>query len=375
MATLRWWRTLVTFFLLATFFSFSDLPVEAQSSGVDKIVARRIAETRTPGMAVAVIVDGKVVHKKGYGLANLETQSKVTERTVFNLASITKSFTALAAMKLVETGKITLDDPLSRHLETIPGHWKGITIRQLLNNTSGIKSFTSLAKGEEPCNAAQDIQTYKRGDAIREVDCFPLEFTPGAEWQYADTGFYLVGMVIEKVSGQDYGTFLKEVIFSPLDMRDTRLIDYSEIVAQRANGYSFLNGQIRNASRFDIDEFANGGLMSSLEDMTRFDQVFLTEKVLQKGSISAMLANARLNTGEQVVSYGIGIGLTPYKGQKRFGHTGGGGLGFATAFTHFPEEKVTVVVLANADQDGIGDFANAIAELYFTTNSNKGEQK
>ncbi|HMS08703.1 MAG TPA: serine hydrolase domain-containing protein [Pyrinomonadaceae bacterium] len=349
--------------------------MEAQSNGVDKIVARRMAETRTPGMAVAVVVAGKVVHKKGYGVANLEMQSKVTERTVFNLASITKSFTALAAMKLIETGKITLDDPLSRHLENIPADWTLITIRQLLNNTSGIKSFTSLAKSEEPCNSAQDIRTYQRGDAIKEVDCFPLEFVPGEKWKYADTGFYLVGMVIEKVSGQDYGTFHKGNIFSPLGMRNTKLLDYSEIVPQRANGYSFRNGRILNASRFDIDEFANGGLTSTLEDMIRFEQAFLSVKVLKKSSIETMLSNARLNNGEIVQNYGTGIGLTPYKGQKRFGHTGGGGLGFATAFTHFPDKKITVVVLANADQEGIGDFANAIAELYFKRNSYKGEKQ
>lgn len=375
MGARRPWPTVVACVAFSAFFVFAEPSVEAQSRNVDTIVARRMAATRTPGMAVAVLVEGKVVHKKGYGVANLEMQSKVTERTVFNLASITKSFTALAAIKLVETGKITLDDPLSRHLESIPEHWKGITLRQLLNNTSGIKSFTSLAESEEPCNAAQDIRTYKRGDAIKEVECFPLEFVPGEKWRYADTGFYLVGMVIEKISGQDYGSFLKENIFSPLGMRNTKLLDYSEIVPERANGYSFRDGRIINASRFDIDEFANGGLVSTLEDMTRFEQAFLTEKVLKKSSINTMLANARLNSGEVVVNYGIGLGLTPYKGQNRFGHTGGGGLGFATAFAHFPDKKVTVVVLANADQDGIGDFANAIAELYFKRNSNKGEQK
>ncbi len=367
------WPTVVPCLIVATFIvSVAALPLEAQSKDVDTMVARRMAETGTPGMAVAVIAKGKVVHAKGYGVANTETQSKVTAKTVFNLASVTKSFTALAAMKLVETGRITLDDPISRHLEDIPADWKQITIRQLLNNTSGIKSFTSLAD-EEPCNAAQDIRTYKRGDAIKEVECFPLEFVPGGQWQYADTGFYIVGMVIEKVSGQDYGTFLKDNILSPLDMRNTKLLEYSEIVPQRANGYSFRNGRMVNASRFDIDEFANGGLVSTLEDMTRFEQAFLTEKVLRKSSIDAMLVNARLNSGEHVSNYGIGIGLTPYKGQKRFGHTGGGGLGFATAFTHFPHHNVTVVVLANADQEGIGEFANAIAEKHFKTTTKKGE--
>lgn len=356
------WVPLLVLTVLATWCGHS---AEAQSKPVDLLVAKRMTETRTPGMAVAVVVNGRLVHAKGYGIANLETQSRVSEKTVFNLASITKSFTSLAAMKLIELGKLSLDDPLWRHLENIPAQWRAITIRQLLSNTSGIKSFTSLTETERRCNAAQDIQSYKRGDAIREVECFPLEFPPGEKWKYGDTGFYLVGMVIEKVSGRDYGAFLTEQILSPLGMTSTKLLDYSAIEPQRSDGYSFRNGRIVNANRFDIDEFANGGLISTLEDMIRFDQAYLTEKVLKKGSIETMLTNTRLNSGETVNSYGIGIGLTPYKGEKRFGHTGGGGLGFATAFTHFPDRKITVIVLANADQDEIGNFANSIAELFF----------
>ena len=359
---------------LTALICFLGQVIGAQSKTVDSMVKRRMTETQTPGMAVAVVVNGKVVHAKGYGMANLETRSRVTTKTVFNLASVTKTFTALAALKLVEQGKLSLDDPLSRHLEDIPRDWRTITIRQLLSNTSGIKSFTSLTEAEGRCNAAQDIRSYRRGDAVREVECFPLEFPAGEKWKYGDTGFYLVGMVIEKISRQGYGSYLKEHLFSPLGMSATDLLDYSEILPQRADGYSFRNGKIVNAARFDIDEFATGGLTSTLEDMIRFERAFLTEKALKKASIETMLANARLNSGE-AVSYGLGIGLTPFKGQKRFGHTGGGGLGFATAFTHFPDHKVTVIVLANADQEEIGNFANSVAELFFSKISYRGKQQ
>ena len=362
---------LALFLSLVVLIAWCDRSAKAQSKALDLMVTKRMAETRTPGMAVAVIVDGRAVHARGYGISNLETQSRVTTKTVFNLASITKSFTALAALKLVETGKLSLEDPLSLHLENIPAQWRPITIRQLLSNTSGIRSFTSLTESETRCNASQDIRSYKRGDAIKEVECFPLEFSPGEKWKYADTGFYLAGMVIEKVSGRDYGSFLKEHVLSPLGMSSTKLLDYSAIEPQRADGYSFRNGKIVNANRLDIDEFANGGLVTTLDDMIRFDQAFLTEKVLKTGSIETMLTNARLNSGETVSSYGLGIGLTPYKGETRFGHTGGGGLGFATAFTHFPDRRITVIVLANADQDEIGNFANALAELFFSKVSNK----
>lgn len=332
---------------------------------IDRLIADRMSETGTPGFAVGVSVDGKVVHAKGYGIANLETQTTVTPKTVFNIASITKTFTSLAAMKLVEQGKLSLDDPLSKQLDALPAAWRPITIRQILSNTSGIRSFTSLGEADKRCNSSQDIRSYKRGDAIREVECFPLEFEPGEKWKYADTGFYLAGMVIEKISGTDYGSFLRSHVLLPLGMRDTDLIDYARIIPNRAGGYSFRDGKIVNAARFDIDEFANGGLISTTEDMLRFEQAFITGKVLKSESIETMRANARLKNGNIVPNYGLGLGLTPYNGQKRFGHTGGGGLGFAAAFTHFPAHRVTVVVLPNADQEGIGDFANRIAELYF----------
>ncbi len=332
---------------------------------IDRLVADRISETGAPGFAVGVSIDGKVVHAKGYGIANLETQTPVTPQTVFNIASITKTFTALAAVKLVQQGKLSLDDPLSKYLDAVPAAWRPITIRQLLSNTSGIRSFTSLSESESRCNASQDIRSYKRGDAIREVECFPLEFVPGEKWKYGDTGFYLVGMIIEKISGEDYESVLRSQILLPLGMQNTELIDYAKVVPNRAHGYSFRDGKIVNAVRFDVDEFANGGLVSTLEDMLRFEQAFLPDKVLTKSSIETMRANARLKSGEVVANYGLGLGLTPYNGQKRFGHTGGGGLGFAAAFTHFPDHRVTVVVLANADQEGIGDFANQIAKIYF----------
>ena len=332
---------------------------------LDHFVAKWMAGTRVPGLAVGVSVRGRVVVSKGYGVSNIELGSAVNPKTVFNIASITKTFTALAAMKLAEQGRLSLDDPISKYLDTVPLAWRPVTVRQLLSNTSGIKSFTTLTENDKRCNEQQDTRTYRRGDAIKEVECLPLEFAPGEKWQYADTGFYMIGMIIEKISGRDYESFLREYVLLPLAMRDTALVDYSEIVPHRADGYSWRNEKIVNAGRFEIDEFANGGLRSTLEDMLRFEQAFLTEKILKKSSINGMLENARLNNGEIVSNYGLGLGLTPFYGQRRFGHTGGGGLGFVSAFTHFPDKKVWVVVLANADQDGIGTFANQIAQMFF----------
>jgi D-alanyl-D-alanine carboxypeptidase len=335
---------------------------------IDARVAKRMTETQTPGMAVAVISTGNVVHSKGYGIANVELRAPVTRDSVFNLASTTKTFSALAVLRLTEEGKLSIDDPISKYFDQIPDTWRPITVRQLINNTSGIPSFTSLT--ESPCNAGGDPRQYNRGDAINEVTCLPLEFPPGEKWKYGDTGFYLAGMLIEKLSGEKYESYLERVVLAPLKMNQTRLISYDEVIPNRVSGYNIRDGKLRNANRFDFEEFSNGGLMSSLEDMTRFEQAFLTTRILKQGSIDTMLANAKLSSGEPVVQYGLGIGLTPYKGERRFGHTGGG-FGFATAFTHFPDHRVTVIVLANAEQEDIGNFANSIAEIFFSRNSSQ----
>lgn len=335
---------------------------------VDATVAKRMSETGTPGMAVAVISKGNVVHSKGYGLANVETRTPVTRDSIFNLVSTTKTFTTLAVLKLAEDGKLSIDDPIGKYFDQIPETWRPITVRQLINNTSGIPNFTSLT--ESPCNAGADPRRYERGDAIKEVTCFPLQFAPGDKWQYNDTGFYIAGMLIEKLSGERYESYLSRVVLSPLGMNSTRLISYDEIIPNRVSGYSFVNGKLRNADLFDFEEFSNAGLMSSLSDMTKFEKAFLSDRVLKQSSIDAMLTNVRLKNGEAVAHYGLGIGLSPYKGKRRFGHTGGG-VGFATAFTHFPDQQLTVIVLANAEQEGIRDFANSIAELYFTKQANQ----
>jgi CubicO group peptidase (beta-lactamase class C family) len=340
---------------------------------VDATVAKRMSETGTPGMAVAVISKGIVVHSKGYGLANVELGVPVTRDSVFNLASITKTFTALAVLKLAEQGRLSIDDPISKYFDRLPDTWRLITVRQLINNTSGIRSFSSLT--EPPCNAGADPRQYKRGDVINEVTCYPLEFAPGERWKYGDTGFYLAGMLIERLTGMKYEAYLESNVLEPIGMKNTRLINYDEVIPNRVSGYNLRNGQLSNAPRMEFDEFSNGGLMSSLADMIRFEQAFLTNRVLNRSSIDSMLANVKINKGEPVVQYGLGIGLTPYKGERRFGHTGGGGFGFGTAFTHFPDQKVTVIVLANADQEDIGTFANSIAEIFFTRNSSKESNK
>ncbi len=332
---------------------------------IDLFVQDKMREYGIPGLSIAVVRDRKIVHLKGYGIANLELSAPVTEKTVFSLASITKTFTAILTMALVEDGRLSLGDPISKYLSGLPEIWKPITVRQLLTHTSGIPSFATLDK--DPCPVGKQFRDYTREDVLKEVSCFPLEFAPGERFAYGDTNYHLLGMIVERVSGKSYETFLHERVLDPLGMKDTRNTNYVDLIPNRANGYSLRNGVVKNADRFEIDEFANGSLISTAVDMAKFEGAFTTEKVLKHKTLEQIWANARLNSGDIVLQYGLGLGLTPFRGRKRFGHNGGGGLGFATSFTHFPAEKISVVVLSNADQPGgrIGDLANEIAALYF----------
>jgi len=358
--------SLLSFFALILLgFGTVDAQQKQSPKAIDVFVAAKMREYGIPGLSIAVVRDGKIIHLKGYGIANLELSAPVTEKTVFSLASITKTFTAILTMALVEDGRLSLDDPISKHLSGLPVIWKPITVGQLLTHTSGIPSFATLDK--EPCPVGKQFRDYTREDVLKEVSCFPLDFAPGERFAYGDTNYHLLGMIVERVSGKSFEIFLKERVLGPLDMKDTRNTSYVDLIPNRASGYSLRNGVVKNADRFEIDEFANGSLISTAVDMANFERAFTTEKVLKRKTLEQMWTHARLKSGEIVPQYGLGLGLTPFRGRKRMGHTGGGGLGFATSFTYFPAEKVSVVLLSNADQPGgrVGDLANEIAAMYF----------
>ena len=353
---------------LTLFLSF-NLPAYAQvktsfkpvNSKVDAYIRQQMKERNIPGLSVAVMKDDKLVFSKAYGYSNLEHKVPVKENTVFQIMSVTKSFTGIAVMMLVEEGKLSLDDPIGKYFSDLPQAWKPATIRHLLTHTSGISSPTDFKK--IPCVVGIDERDYQKGDLIKEVACLPLLFAPGDSTSYSDTGPYLLGMLIEKISGAYYEDFVKQRIFDPLQMHHSRQLSYTDLIPNRADGYAFRNGKHYLARRIDI-EFANAGIMSTALDMIQLHHAFRSEKLLKKNTWKLMWTNARLNNGT-VTNFGLGFGLTPFQGKRRIGHYGGGGLGFASGLTHFPEENLTVVLLSNVDQDNIGGFVNTIASFYF----------
>lgn len=339
----------------------STVESDASTAKVDAYVQEKMAANHIPGLSLAVVRDGKIILAKGYGMANLELSVPATEKTNYLIASITKNFTGAAIMMLVEEGKVSLEDPISKYLSGLPEAWKVITIRQLLNHTSGIK------KGIIPCEFDSDPDNYTQADFIKEFACLPLGFSPGEKWEYSGMGYFLLGMTIEKVSGKIFEQFLTERIFAPLGMKETRMINYAELVPNRANGYSWRNGAFRNSQQMNpVGEFSNGGLISTVLDMAKWDAALYTEKLLKRTTLEQMWTNAKLNNGQIVPSYGIGFGLTPFRGRKRVGHTGGI-PGFSSGMSRFIDDKLTVILLTNVAHGdfNVGEMTNEIAAFYF----------
>jgi D-alanyl-D-alanine carboxypeptidase len=311
-----------------------------------------------PGVSVAVVKDGKVVLAKGYGQANVELAVPATENTAYQLASVTKQFTATGIMMLVEEGKLTLDDKLPKFFDNLPAAWSNVTVRHLLNHTSGIKSYTNL-----PNFRLTLRKDFTKDEIIKMAADAPVEFAPGEKWQYNNTGYYLLGMIIEKVSGKEYGAFLHERIFQPLGMTATRVNDLRAIIPNRSTGYAWQNGKLLNGEYVSPTQpFSAGALISTVLDLGKWDAALYTEKLLKRATLEQMWTPTKLNDGKEH-PYGFGWGVATQRKHKRISH-GGGINGFSTEISRFVDDKLTVIVLTNAEQGGASQLAIGIAAVY-----------
>jgi len=331
---------------------------------VDSFINLEMTNKNIAGLSIAVMYEGKTVHSKGFGYANLEHKIPASSSTVYLMASVTKTFVAVATMMLVEQGMISLNDTIGKYVADIPPHWKVATIYQLLSHTSGIKGNVDWPP---PCKVElkYDNYNYTRVDVINETACLPLSFTPGEKWEYSGRGYYVLGMLIESVTGKTFEQFLKETIFDPLKMTDTRMIDYRAIIPNRAAGYQKKNNQLINQflPQDPIVEFSDGGLISTVIDMSKWDEALYSEKLLKKETLELMFTSVKVKEG--FAPYGLGFGTTPFQKHRRVGHIGRI-PGFESAFTRFIDDKISVVLFINTELDsGQMEMANQIASYYF----------
>lgn len=333
-------------------------PPSALIEDVDRYVQGFMDKRHVPGVSIAVVQDGKLVLAKGYGLANVELSVEATADTVYQLASVTKTFTATAIMMLARDGKLSLDDKITERLSDLPDAWREVTVRQLLNHTSGIKSYTSVE--DFPKMTRKDFTQREILDLVAKD---PLEFQPGEKMSYSNTGYFLLGMLIEKAAGKPYGEFMDERIFRPLGMSHTRANDLRAIIPNRADGYSWDGKELRNGEYVSPTQpFAAGMLVSTVGDLAKWDAAIAGRTLLDESTYEEMWKPTSLNDGSES-GYGLGWGLSKVNGRRRVSH-GGGIPGFSTEFERYPDDGLTVIVLTNSEGGHAEPLARGVAARF-----------
>ena len=324
----------------------------SQENAIDQYVQSEMARQHIPGLALGIYREGKIVKAQGYGLANVELNVPVKPETVFQSGSIGKQFTATAIMMLVEGGKISLDDSISKFFPGAPTSWSSVKIRNLLSHTSGLSEYTSEDKTRPggPINLRQD---YTEDQLVKIIESFPMDFQPGKKWAYRNTNYLLLGVVIHKVTGKFYGDFLQERIFRPLGMTSTRVISQADIIPNRAAGYQLVKGELKNEDWVSpsLDTTADGALYFNVLDLAKWDGGLYTEKLLSKSSLDQMWTIARLENGKpNDGNYGFGWEIDQINGHRVIEH-GGSWQGFTSYIARYIDDKLTVVVLTNLDSE------------------------
>lgn len=350
-----------TFQLLASIalLMFAFLSIQAQDTNAkfDEYLNAITKQDRFSG-SVLVARDGKVLFSKGYGLANVEWDILNTPQTKFRLGSITKQFTAASILLLQERGKLSVKDPICKYVENCPKTWEPVTIHHLLTHTSGIPSYTEVKSPDE-----FRLMSLQRVTPAGFVDSFkskPLEFAVGERMKYNNSGYFILGHIIEKISGQSYEAFLQQNIFTPLKLVNTGYDTATRILKARATGYAERDGKVINSEQMDMTiPYAAGSLYSTVEDLFTWNEALFSDKVLTAESRTAMMTVDKNN-------YAYGLTVNQQNNRKAVSH-GGGINGFSTFLMRLPEEKVTIVVLRNREfgQPNPGKISQDLAAILF----------
>ena len=325
---------------------------------IDHAVEEMMASRNIPGLSLAVVQDGKLVKAQGYGFLHLDQQVRTSPSSVFPIASVSKPFTAMGIMLLVQDGLIELDAPISSYLANTPEQWKNITVRQILAHTAG------LSEGVYESNLRTLTTPSKFLSKAGEL---PLDFEPGDAWMYSNTGYNLAAMMISEVSDQPFAEFMETRIFAPLGMNHTDVIREDYNFSNRATGYWTPEDQLEpypldvlNPDLVPI-VYGSGSMTSTVLDLARWDMALQNEQLLAAETQDEMYQPVTMNSGRRF-NYGIGWFLDRINGHQTIAH-GGNIPGFTSSFSRFVDGELTVIVLTNKDNAG-DDIALRIAEQY-----------
>jgi CubicO group peptidase (beta-lactamase class C family) len=365
------------FFLLALFaalfvlFAYLAAPLAADETTdkVDKVFATW-DKTTSPGATLAVVRDGKIIYKRGYGMAKLEDGIVMTPDKIFDIGSVSKQFTATCIVMLVRDGKVSLDDNVRKFIPELPDYGTPITVRHLLHHTSGLRDYNALLelagfRGDSDCPNV---------DEALDIICRQkkLNYAPGAESSYTNTGYFLLSQIVERVSGKSLNAFAQENIFRPLGMEHTLYQDdHTQIIKNRATGYEPA-GQGFKLDMSNWDETGDGNVYTSVEDLFLWDQAFYNNK-LGKDVMDMLQTKGTLASGKKI-DYAFGLVVREYKGLKVVEH-GGSWAGFRAVLMRFPEQKFSVICLANLGTINPSALAARVADIYLVDKIKEPEKK
>ncbi len=330
----------------------------AAGDAVDDLVASELGARHLPGISVAVLRDGRVIKTATAGYADLELGVPVTVDTVFQIQSITKTFTAAGIQLLAREGRLGLDDPVAKHLPDAPALWKDITLRHLLNHTSGIKDFINEPTASLRLDVTED-------EVLRVTAGRPLNFPPGERYAYSNTNYHLLAMILRRLAGKGYGDVLRERVFVPLDLRHTRILSLFDIIPARASGYSWSGTAFRRGEYIaeSILSYGGGGLLSTATDLALWARAMLEARLIPKEAVEEAWTPGRLNDGK-TTGYGLGWGISKVDGHREIGHSGAHVSGFTSSLLIYPEDRLAVAVLVNRVGADVGRIGRRIAGHY-----------
>ncbi|HEY7351696.1 MAG TPA: serine hydrolase domain-containing protein [Terriglobales bacterium] len=342
------------------------------SRGIEGVLSSTgLQSANIPGAAVLVLQNGQVLFERGYGVTDLRTNHTIGAKTNFRLASVTKQFTAMAIMLLVHNGKLKYDERLTDIFPDFPEYGRKVTVRMLLNHTSGLQDYEDLMPPVDPAAPVERAQIQDSGVLELLKKQSTTKFSPGSEWAYSNSGYVVLGLIVQKVSGESFPDFLHERIFAPLKMTNTvAYVRGKNSVPNRAYGYSFEDGKWKETDQSPTSAtLGDGGVYSSLEDLAKWDRALRSNTLLSRAEMEAALTPVNVPGVEEPsampAQYGFGWFLNPYKGHKRMWHHGET-MGFRTAIQRFTDDGLTVILLCNRTDLNPSALALQLADLYFS---------
>lgn len=323
---------------------------DAQQDEIDAYITKQMQSFDLPGVALAVVKDGKVIKSAGYGVANRENRTPMTADTVFKIASVSKQFIAAAIMLLAQDGRLAVDDRVSQYLEGTPSSWQSITVRHLLTHTSGL---VRESPAFDPNKLQSDAAVVKAGYAV------PLQFEPGARWQYSNLGYFALAEIVTRVSGRPWNEFLHERVFKPAGMLSTAATHAAAHLTNRARGYAG-NDNNRAADDWTASR-PSGGFYSTVLDLAKWDAQLYGETPLAEITRREMWTAVSLHGGASH-PYGLGWHVSRI-GRHRAAWHGGGLPGFSSQFIRLLDARVTIILLANGDDVDLPSIAAGLVPL------------